>query len=116
MVSEQRLKLIPKFFVSSYRPILKWVCWLHGMQVNMNGPDIGINGYMDKFGGEGFRAWKFKMAFLLRKDESWSLVNGDESMPWIPTIRIQKRKRLEIEDFYLTNELLQQTNECKTSK
>jgi hypothetical protein len=83
----------------------------------------GFVGCMDKFGGEGFRAWKFKMAFLLRKDESWSLVNGDESMPWIPTIRVQKRKRLEImvlhnqlEDFYLTNEPLQQINECKTSK
>jgi hypothetical protein len=58
------------------------------MQANMFRPSTGMSLYMDKFGGEGFHAWKLRMAFLLKRDESLCLVNGDRPMLRIPTIRV----------------------------
>jgi hypothetical protein len=38
--------------VSYYPFILKWICWLHGIQANMSRPSSDPSGYMDKLSGE----------------------------------------------------------------
>jgi hypothetical protein len=57
---------------------------------------FGINNYMDKFGGENFHAWKLKMILFLRRNEQWSLVNGNEFISRTPAMKVQRNLEGEI--------------------
>jgi hypothetical protein len=83
----------------------------------MFGPSSGTSGYMDKSSGEGFHAWKLKMTFLSRRDQSWGLMNGDESMPKAPTIgskEILKRERLELMLLLIENNQFEEKGSINT--
>eukprot|EP00742_Colponemidia_sp_Colp-10_P012924 GILJ01014559.1.p1 GENE.GILJ01014559.1~~GILJ01014559.1.p1 ORF type:complete len:116 (+),score=24.61 GILJ01014559.1:29-376(+) len=48
------------------------------------GPEMQSLSAMEKFGGENFNVWKFKMRMLLEEKDLWSIVDGSEAAPQDP--------------------------------